>query len=462
VIDENRCKQECYPGAIYLHQGRTFFVAKLDMEAGDVLVIKKNVNYFTKALGEKQTTILKTYGSINNPCFRLSFGYLRVTESVTGFQRRRVNNQLLISTEALDLEPSVFETEGFWLEVSAAIQQDIESRRLHFMGGIHALEHAMIGIFPLLVLCDRNDVGGIAFPFHEQLPNAGIFIYDGYHGGVGLCRKAFANFQDLLELTERTIDDCPCEIGCPSCIHSPKCGSGNRPMDKAAALRILKNLRPVDKTSDRFTIKEEEKKQQAGRPQVKEEQRLPPKRYGVFDIETKRSAVEVGGWHRAERMGVSVAVLYDSALDRYCTYLEKDIPNLIHHMQQLDLVVGFNNKRFDNRVLSTYTSFNLGAMPTLDILEEISNRLGYRLSLEKLALHTLQAEKSGNGLQALQWYKEGRFDELIAYCRKDVELTRKLYLYGLHNEYLLFANKAGKAVRLPVEFYRPGVKSRPD
>lgn len=177
-----------------------------------------------------------------------------------------------------------------------------------------------------------------------------------------------------------------------------------------------------------------------------------PSRYGVFDVETQRSAADVGGWHRADRMGVSVAILYDSMSDSFKTYLENDIPELIRDLQTFELVVGFNNKRFDNRVLSAYSVFNLTSLPTLDIMEVITNRLGYRLSLENLAEYTLGVKKSANGLMALQWYKEGRFEEIINYCRQDVKITRDLFLFGLKNRYLLFQNKAGSIVRLPVDF----------
>ncbi len=169
-------------------------------------------------------------------------------------------------------------------------------------------------------------------------------------------------------------------------------------------------------------------------------------------METQRSAAEVGGWHRAERMGVSVAVLYDSGSDSYFTYREGEVSGLISHLEKLDLVVGFNNKRFDNRVLSAYTTLDLASLPTLDILEEVKNRLGYRLSLDSLAEHTLEVKKSGHGLLALKWYKEGRIDKIIEYCRKDVEITRDLFLYGIRNNCLLFQNKAGHTVRCPVNF----------
>jgi DEAD/DEAH box helicase domain-containing protein len=177
-----------------------------------------------------------------------------------------------------------------------------------------------------------------------------------------------------------------------------------------------------------------------------------PKKYGVFDVETRRSAQEVGGWHRADRMGISVAVLYDAAADTFFSFMEDEIDRLIDHLFSLDLVIGFNNKRFDNSVLSAYTTRRLGELPTLDILEEIYTQLGYRLSLERLAEHTLGVLKDGSGLLALQWFKERRFDLIDKYCQKDVEITRDLFLYGIKKRHLLFRNKAGMVVRLPVDF----------
>jgi DEAD/DEAH box helicase domain-containing protein len=405
-------------------------------------------------MGNKTTEILETYQTADLQNFRVSFGYLRVTDTVTGFQRRLVAGQKLISTEQLDLPPLVFETEGLWIEIPEKVQKQIEREQYHFMGGIHALEHGAISIFPLLVLCDRNDVGGIAHPFHEQLSKAAVFIYDGYPGGVGLARKAFEKVDELLHLTQKAIGDCPCEIGCPSCVHSPKCGSGNRPIDKQSALEILAALlqnKDADiGSSQRVKIATQEFR--AAGPEKKIIKSEPPARYGVFDVETKHSAAEVGGWHRADRMGISVAVLYDSVSDSFNTYLEKDISELISDLQTFDLVVGFNNKRFDNKVLSAYSVFNLASLPTLDIMEIITNRLGYRLSLDRLAEHTLGVKKSANGLQALQWYKEGKMDEIISYCRHDVKITRDIFLFGLENRYLLFKNKAGSIVRLPVDF----------
>ncbi|MDH3394439.1 MAG: DUF1998 domain-containing protein, partial [Desulfobulbaceae bacterium] len=348
-----------------------------------------------------------------------------------------------------------FETQGLWIEIPLSLQHRFEAEQRHFMGGIHALEHAAIGVFPLLVLCDRNDIGGIAYPFHPQIAGPAVFIYDGYPGGVGLCRQAFGELADLLATALRSIESCPCETGCPSCVHSPKCGSGNRPIDKEAARLLLHGLLPEGKMQVAVSAVEPVvdvgSRIEGVKPAGKTGGGLP-RGYGVFDLETKRSAAEVGGWHRAERMGISVGVVYDGETGQMHVYREDEIDRLVAHLQRLELVVGFNNSRFDNKVLSAYTDVDLHALPTLDILVEVKNRLGYRLSLDHLAQHTLGVNKSADGLMALEWYRQGRIDKIIDYCKKDVEITRDILLYGVENGYLLFRNKAGKLVRCPFAF----------
>jgi DEAD/DEAH box helicase domain-containing protein len=458
-IDGVRALKECHPGAVYLHRAETWLVEKLDLLEKEVVVTAMKGSYFTRAMSNKQTEIIETIDRGMVFGCRISRGRLKVTERVTGYQKRNNSTQKLVTTLPLDLPEQTFETEGLWLEIPEQMQKEIEEGRLHFMGAIHALEHAMISLFPLLVLCDRNDIGGISCPTHEQTNIATVFIYDGHPGGIGLTREAYLRAEQLLRQTLQIVRSCPCENGCPSCVHSPKCGSGNRPIDKKACLRLLEliyhskdlnhenavNVADMACEFETFSlspgvISELEKKGLD----------VLPAHFGVFDLETIRSADEVGGWHRAEKMGISVAVVYDSQLDGCMTYLENEIDRLVEHLVSLDLIVGFNNKRFDNRVLSGYTSIRLDALPTIDLLEEVSNHLGYRLSLDRLAEHTLGTSKSADGLQALQWYKEGKIREICEYCRRDVEITRDLFYHGLENGYLLFRNKAGRIVRLPL------------
>jgi DEAD/DEAH box helicase domain-containing protein len=113
---------------------------------------------------------------------------------------------------------------------------------LDLAGGIHAVEHAAIGLLPLFSMCDRWDIGGVSYPHHPETGQATIFIYDGYPGGVGVTEKGFALLDGLLARTLEVIESCPCETGCPSCIQSPKCGNLNEPLDKRAALHLLRGL----------------------------------------------------------------------------------------------------------------------------------------------------------------------------------------------------------------------------
>jgi DEAD/DEAH box helicase domain-containing protein len=466
-VDTYRAHRETHPGAVYLHRGRTYIVTGFHPEQGLVYARAEDVDYFTRVRTDKQTEILETRAGRTHGAARFSFGRIRVTERVTGYEHRLVRGQKLLTVVPLDLEPLVFETEGLWLEIPRQAREEAERFRLHFMGGIHALEHAMIGIMPLLVLADRNDLGGISQPAHPQLSAPAVFVYDGIPGGVGLSGQAFQAAGELLRRTREAIASCKCELGCPACVHSPKCGSGNRPLDKGAALLLLDALlqgSQPDPAGDR-----EGSGQQAPgglRESDTAEAPLPPsggessgkarpetvQRYGVLDLETQRSAREVGGWHRADRMGVSCAVLFDGEKGDFLVYRESELHSLVQRLRGLDLVVGFNLHRFDYRVLAPYSDFAFQELPTLDILAYVHRRLGYRLSLDNLAGATLGVCKTGSGTQALQWWKQGQTQLIADYCREDVRLTRDLFRFGRSNGYLLFRNKARSLVRLPVQW----------
>ncbi len=459
-IDTARGMKECHPGAVYLHRATTWLVDTFDRLANEVIVHKETPKFFTRPMTEKRTEILEVLEQKSSFGVQVSFGRVRVTEKVTGYQKRHSVTQKLISTTALNLPEQIIETESIWVDIPQATVTVLEQQKYHFMGAIHAMEHAMIALFPLLVLCDRNDIGGISCPLHDQTEMASVFVYDGYAGGVGLAREAFRKIDSLLIQTEQTIGSCACDTGCPSCVHSPKCGSGNRPIDKKACLFLLAEILSeqarekvdgnVNALQGNIPLSLDFKHlQQKTPPQRKGLDALPVK-FGVFDLETIRSAEEVGGWGNTHKMGVSVAVIYDSELNDFVSYLEHEVDKLITHLLSFELVIGFNNKRFDNRVLSAYTNVNLAKLPTLDLLEEIHNYLGYRLSLNRLAEQTLGTQKTADGLQALAWYKEGRIDLIQHYCKKDVEITRDILYYALEQGFLLFANKAKQVVRLPL------------
>jgi DEAD/DEAH box helicase domain-containing protein len=452
-IGAGRVFAECHEGAIYLHRGRQYLVSRLDPEEHTVEVRPVNAPYYTRALSEKVTEILSRDRARPVGLCRLVQGRVKVTTTLTGFERRRVRGQDLMGTEPLDLPPTSFETVSIWIEVPDEIPAAVKAAERHPMGGLHAVEHAALSLFPLFALCDRYDVGGISHLHHADTKKATVFFYDGHPGGVGLSASLFDRAETLLETTHQLIEDCECEEGCPACVHSPKCGSGNRPIDKTAALQVLSLLlgrEPLPALDPERSAAALPAVEPDIDPPLDVEE--PQHRVLFVDIETQRSADEVGGWHNAHLMRIAVAVVFDTLSGDFESFTEGEVEALLARLEQADLVVGFNIRRFDYQVLRGYTDRDFDALPTFDMLEAIHQRLGFRLPLGHLAEETLGASKSADGLQSLEWWREGRVEEVLAYCRMDVALLRDLFDHAVSQGFLFFRTRDGQRVRLPARW----------
>ena len=171
-----------------------------------------------------------------------------------------------------------------------------------------------------------------------------------------------------------------------------------------------------------------------------------------FDLETQKSADEVGGWDKIRDMRMSIGVTYSTARGGYEIYGEKRVDDLIRELQRADLVVGFNNLRFDYEVLHGYTIFDLSQVPTLDMLVELQKILQHRLSLDSIAAATLGLEKTSEGLQAIEWFREGRMLEIAEYCCFDVKLTKLVHEYGASRKQLFYKNRFGAKLSVAVNW----------
>jgi len=171
-----------------------------------------------------------------------------------------------------------------------------------------------------------------------------------------------------------------------------------------------------------------------------------------FDLETQKSADEVGGWDKIAQMGMSVGVTYSTVREGYTIYGEKQVDDLIRELQRADLVVGFNNLRFDYEVLHGYTALDLRQLPTLDMLVVLQNQLQHRLSLDAIATATFGVEKTAEGMQAIEWYKAGKLMDIAEYCCYDVKITRLVHEYGVQNRQLHYHNRFGKRLTVPVSW----------
>ena len=162
-----------------------------------------------------------------------------------------------------------------------------------------------------------------------------------------------------------------------------------------------------------------------------------------FDVETQRSAEEVGGWDHVERLGLALAVTYDTRDNTYKTYDEASVTNLVEALQAADLVIGFNHLNFDYRVLSAYTAADLHSLPNFDMLAQLFKDEGFRVGLDELGQHTLDRGKTAHGLQSIEWWKRGEMDKVAEYCKQDVALTRELFLHARNKGYLLCGSGNG-------------------
>lgn len=169
-----------------------------------------------------------------------------------------------------------------------------------------------------------------------------------------------------------------------------------------------------------------------------------------FDIETQNTFQEVGGYH-PDRLKLSVAVTYNTADQAFHRYTEANVAELIHELQETDLVVGYNLYGFDYPVLQQYTDLvELKTLPTLDMMRELEHRLGFRPKLDSVATATLKVGKSADGLQAVRWWRQGKIEEVFTYCEQDVEVTRRVYEFGKQYRYVQYYNRSYQIRKVPV------------
>jgi DEAD/DEAH box helicase domain-containing protein len=240
TMDRAQAYREAHPGAIMLHQGETYVVNEMDLEQHTVRVTETDVDYYTQPLKEVHLAIIQTLECRTVNGVACAFGDVEVTEQYTSYKLKR--RDTVIGVEPLSLPPLVFRTKAFWLTVPLSVERGVLAAGRDLAGGLHGAEHALIALMPLIVMCDRWDIGGLSSPAYGKEADPMIFVYDGYEGGIGLSESAFARLPELFSHAYDLIRDCRCEEGCPSCIYSPKCGNDNVPLDKAAAMLILRGL----------------------------------------------------------------------------------------------------------------------------------------------------------------------------------------------------------------------------
>ena len=233
---------QVHPGAIYLHQGESYLIKELDLARRIAWAELKPVDYYTQTMETHDIRIAKTIKEKDCGEVKVYFGDVDVTIRVVGFKRYKQFTEEVITEEYLDLPPQNFATKALWFDLPRTAIDRISDSGLDLHGGLHACEHAAIGVLPLFALCDRNDIGGVSTPFHPDTGKPQIFVYDAHPGGIGIAEKGFDMVRELWQATLKAVKECPCTDGCPSCVQSPKCGNNNQPLDKEAAIILLEEL----------------------------------------------------------------------------------------------------------------------------------------------------------------------------------------------------------------------------
>ena len=242
TVDEPSAQLIVHDGAVYLHQGDSYLVSRLDLADRVALVEPGDPGYVTTARDVTEIEVRDELRCATWGEAEVRFGDVQVTRQVVSYTKRRSDTGAPLGDEPLDLPPRHLLTRAVWWTISAAERDRLAAAGVDLSGAAHAAEHASIGLLPLFATCDRWDIGGVSADLHPATGRLSVFVYDGYDGGAGFAERGFQAARDWLTATRQAISGCDCEAGCPSCVQSPKCGNANHPLSKRGAAALLDAL----------------------------------------------------------------------------------------------------------------------------------------------------------------------------------------------------------------------------
>ncbi|MDQ1295042.1 MAG: box helicase protein, partial [Actinomycetota bacterium] len=253
TVPADAAHRTIHPGAVYVHQGQPWLVRTLNLQERVAIVQEGPQDVLTMArqsttvrvisISERRSAGQKKQDGKDGPDREMCLGTVEVAVRTDSFVRKDATSGKVLGEGTLELPAQVLRTTAMWLAIDEEALADRGVLPPEVPGSLHALEHTLLGMLPLVATCDRQDVAGAWHPCHPDTGAPTVFVHDAAAGGAGFAERGYRSAEQWLQVTHSVLSDCECSAGCPSCVHSTSCSSGNEPLDRAAALRALDTVR---------------------------------------------------------------------------------------------------------------------------------------------------------------------------------------------------------------------------
>lgn len=426
-----------FEGAVYADEHGTWRVERAIAERRRVLVHPAQADYVTHGRVRTTVTERSIAASVARDAWHLTYGPCVYTETLAAYERLDPHTGICRSVHILPQRQRQFATQGMWLSGTKALAPEQYPARTAW----HTLVHAVLAGLPLLLLSAANSVrGGV----YEDAAGVEAVFSEAQAGGNGTCAFLYQAHERLLRVALQILLNCDCRDSCSRCMAMQRCDTceSEGSVQRQAGIHLLQRL--VAEAVPTFASVAED-----ATPQP-----IQTVRHVYLVLSTQKSAEDVGGWQHKHLLGLGVAVTYVTREGRYNVYTAETFAALLASLREADLVIGFNTRDFDYQVLQPYTDVPLATLPTLAVLDEVQQTLGFRLSLRHLVKETLGIERPNDSLRTLQWYQEGERERIVQQCRRDLELLRELVRYGTDTGTVFYRDQAGVRTAVPVHWQR--------